>query len=43
LFEADEYGYVSPIGDGTVPPELEEVAQLAADNCPEWAIDLTAD
>ncbi|MCU4187487.1 ferredoxin [Acidiferrimicrobium sp. IK] len=41
LFEADEYGMSSPIGDGIVPPDLEEAAKLAVDNCPEWAITIT--
>jgi ferredoxin len=30
------------IGDGTVPPELEERARLAIANCPEYAIDETS-
>ena len=38
LFELDDYGYAHEIGDGTVPPELEEKARLAVVNCPEQAI-----
>ncbi len=38
LIEVDDYGYASAIGDGTVPPEHAEAAQLAVDNCPEYAI-----
>jgi ferredoxin len=38
LFDVDDYGYATAIGDGTVPPELEDKARLAAANCPEVAI-----
>jgi ferredoxin len=38
LFDVDDYGYASEIGDGTVPPELADKARLAAANCPELAI-----
>ena len=38
LFDVDDYGYASAIGDGTVPPELEAKAKLAAANCPEFAV-----
>jgi ferredoxin len=38
LFEVDDFGYASEKGDGTVPPDLEEKARLAVDNCPEYAI-----
>ncbi len=45
LFDSDDEGYAvllveSP--DGTVPPELEAAATLAADNCPEYAITVDA-
>jgi ferredoxin len=45
LFDVDDEGYAilrtSVLGpDGTVPPELEERAVLAADNCPEYAIEV---
>ena len=38
VFEADDLGYGSEIGDGEVPPELEAVARRAALNCPEGAV-----
>jgi ferredoxin len=38
LFDVDDYGYASAKGDGMVPPELEDKARLAIDNCPEFAI-----
>jgi ferredoxin len=38
LFDVDDFGYATAKGDGTVPPELEEKARLAIDNCPEFAI-----
>ena len=40
LFELDDYGYSHEIGDGVVPPELEEKARLAVANCPERAISI---
>jgi ferredoxin len=41
LFDVDDYGYATEIGDGTVPPGLEEKAELAAANCPEHAIEVS--
>jgi ferredoxin len=38
LFEPDDLGNGHEIGDGTVPPELEDRARLAVANCPERAI-----
>jgi ferredoxin len=38
VFGSDELGYAVVIGDGTVPPEHEEAAELAVDSCPEQAI-----
>ena len=38
LFDVDDYGTAVVIGDGTVPPDLEDKARLAAANCPEYAI-----
>ena len=38
LFELDEYGNASAIGDGSVAPGQEEKARLAIANCPEFAI-----
>ena len=43
LFDVDDYGTAMVIGDGTVPPELEEKARLAAANCPEYAITVSDD
>lgn len=40
LFDIDDYGTAFAIGDGTVPPELEEKAKVARDNCPEFAVEL---
>ena len=39
LFDVDEYGLSSVVGDGTVPPELEGKARLAIANCPEYAVE----
>ena len=38
LFQIDDYGQSSVVGDGTVPPGEEERAVLAIANCPELAI-----
>jgi ferredoxin len=38
LFVLDEAGFARAAGDGTVPPDREEAAELAADNCPEMAV-----
>jgi ferredoxin len=43
LFDVDDYGTAHEIGDGTVPPALEERARLAAANCPEYAIEIEED
>jgi ferredoxin len=43
LFELDDEGYAFASGDGTVPPEEEENARLAAENCPELAIIIEED
>lgn len=40
LFESDEEGYSVLKVDGDVPAGLEEKAKLAADNCPEFAIEV---
>jgi ferredoxin len=39
LFDVDDYGLSSVIGDGLVPAELEDRARLAIANCPEFAIE----
>jgi ferredoxin len=40
LFEVDDYGYATEVGDGTVPAGMEEKARLAVANCPEFAISI---
>jgi len=42
LFAVDDYGQASVIVD-VVPPGLEEKAELAIANCPEYAIGRIAD
>lgn len=43
LFDVDDLGYATEVGDGTVPAGMEEKARLAAANCPELAIEVTED
>ena len=38
LFEADDEGYAVLLAQGDVPAGLERQAELAAENCPEYAI-----
>jgi ferredoxin len=39
LFGADDEGYATLLtADGQVPPDREDGARLAADNCPEAAV-----
>jgi ferredoxin len=38
LFELDQLGHAHAVGDGKVPPGLEDKARLAEANCPEFAI-----
>ena len=40
LFGEDEDGYGVVAGDGSVPPDREDDAELAVANCPEQAIDV---
>lgn len=40
LFDTDDEGYAVPLVEGELPEELHEAAELAADNCPEYAITL---
>jgi ferredoxin len=42
LFDIDDLGMASEIGDGTVPADLLDKAERAVANCPEYAISLTA-
>ena len=41
LVDSDDEGYAILLVDGEVPAELEEMERLAADNCPEFAIEVT--
>jgi ferredoxin len=43
LFEVDDLGFATEVGDGTVPPGLEDQARLAVANCPEYAIVISED
>jgi ferredoxin len=43
LFNIDDYGQSSVVGDGTVPAGREESARLAIANCPEQAVSEVAD
>lgn len=43
LFEVDDFGQATEIGDGLVPPELADKARLAVANCPEFAISILDD
>ena len=40
LFELDEFGMSSVVGDGTVAPDEAAVARLVAANCPEFAVEI---
>jgi ferredoxin len=40
LFDVDDLGYATELGDGTVPPDLAEKARMAVANCPEFAIEI---
>jgi ferredoxin len=41
LFDVDDLGNAFEVGDGEVPAGLEEKAQLAVANCPEFAITIS--
>ena len=43
LFDVDDYGQSTVIGDGVVPAGLADKARLAVANCPEYAIEEIAD
>ncbi len=43
LFDSDDEGFAVLLIDATVPAEQEAAAQLAADNCPEYAIEVHRD
>jgi len=38
IFDVDDYGMAILLNDGVVPDGMEERAQLAVANCPEFAI-----
>jgi ferredoxin len=40
VFESDDLGNARVRNDGVVPDGLEQQAQLAVDNCPEFAIEV---
>ncbi len=40
LFDVDDYGLAEATNDGVVPEGSEDDAQLAIDNCPEFAIEV---
>ncbi len=40
LFEVDDLGVAKALNDGVVPPDLEDKADLAIANCPEFAISI---
>ena len=41
VFDTDDEGYAILLETGDVPPDLQDLARLAADNCPEFAITLS--
>jgi ferredoxin len=43
LFDIDDEGFASAAGDGTIPPEEADLAELATENCPEQAIKIDRD
>jgi ferredoxin len=42
VFDTDDEGYAILLvdGDGTLAPDQEQAAVLAAENCPEYAIEV---
>lgn len=43
LFELDDFGNATEVGDGAVPAGMEDKARLAKANCPEFAIEILED
>lgn len=43
LFDVDDLGNAFELNEGVVPEGLEDKAQLAIDNCPEFAIVIVDD
>ena len=40
LFDTNDEGYANLLVEGEVTAELEQKARLAADNCPDFAIEI---
>jgi ferredoxin len=40
LFDTDDFGQAFALNEGVVPAGMEDKAQLAVDNCPEFAISI---
>ena len=40
VFQLDEWGYASTVGDGSVAPEHVDAARAAVADCPEHAISI---
>lgn len=43
LIDLDDEGYAIVKNDGVVPDDLRDKAQLAVDNCPEFALSVEED
>lgn len=43
LIDLDDEGYAIVKNDGVVPADLRDKAQLAVDNCPEFALSVEED
>ena len=43
LFDVDDFGSATVVGDGIVPADLRDKARLAVANCPEFAISIVDD
>ena len=43
LFELDDFGNATAVGEGRVPPGMETKAGLAVANCPEYAVEIVED
>jgi ferredoxin len=43
LFVLDDFGFAAAANDGAVPADRADEAMLAADNCPEFAIEIEDD
>ena len=43
LFNLDEYGNATAVNRGEVPRDQEDVAHLAVENCPEFAVEIVGE